>query len=96
MRRQYTTAEREQFYEAIRDGATVREAAARVGVTPSTAYLWSKAKPSRDKPRFALVVPAVERAPSLTVRVGAASVHVETGFDAALLRDVVAALREAT
>jgi hypothetical protein len=92
MRKQYTAAEREQFFEAIRAGATVREAAFKVGVTPSTAYLWSKAKPSSEAPRFALLVPAVKSAASLTVRVGAASVQVEAGFDAALLRDVVTAL----
>jgi transposase-like protein len=96
MRKQYTAAEREQFFEAIRAGASVREAATRVGVTPSTAYLWSKSRPSQDGPRFALLVPAAKSTPSVTVRVGAASLQVEAGFDAALLRDVVAALREVT
>ena len=56
MRKQYTAAEREQFFEAIRRGASVREAATQVGVTPSTAYLWSKSRPSQDGPRFALFV----------------------------------------
>jgi len=96
MRKQYTAAEREHFFEAIRAGASVREAATQVGVTPSTAYLWSKSTRTQSAPRFALLVPAAKSVPSLTVRVGAASVHVESGFDAALLRDVVAALREVT
>jgi hypothetical protein len=43
---------------------------------------------------FARLVPANAHAVALTVRVGAAAVEVRAGFDAALLRAVVAALTE--
>lgn len=43
---------------------------------------------------FARLVPASEHTVALTVRVGAAAIDVRAGFDAALLRAVVAALAE--
>jgi transposase-like protein len=87
--------------------ATVAEAADRFGVTRSTAYLWARqAREKREgaerkKGRSAATfVELVARAPSaahLAISVGGAQLDVRPGFDADLLRAVVAALRgEAT
>lgn len=78
--------------EAVRkSGEPVGAAAERLGVTASTAYLWMKA--ARATPQFARLVPESRgtRA-SLVVRVRGAAIRVEAGFDAELLRSVVAAL----
>jgi transposase-like protein len=41
MRRQYTDKQRSELVDLVRSGkATVAESAARLGVTPSTAYYW--------------------------------------------------------
>jgi hypothetical protein len=62
-------------------------------VTPSSAYLWLKGAETPSTPVFARVVPSTSTlGQSLTIEVGAATVRVEAGFDAALLRSVVAAL----
>ena len=72
-------------------GERVSEVAKRMGVTPSSAYLWMKAAtPAPGAPMFARVAPA--RRASLRLEVGGAALVVETGFDAELLRQVVAAL----
>ena len=79
----------------VRGGETVRVVAKRMGVTPSSAYLWMKAaKPASSAPTFARVVPA--RVSSLRLQVGCAAVVVEAGFDAELLKQVVAALSGST
>ena len=80
----------------VRAGETVRVVAKRMGVTPSSAYLWMKAaEPAPSARTFARVVPA--RVSSLRLQVGcSAVVVVEAGFDAELLRQVVAALSGAT
>lgn len=77
-------------------GATVRVVAKRMGITPSSAYLWMKASAGAASraPMFARVVPA--RTSSLRLQVGCAAVVVEAGFDAELLRQVVAALSGTT
>jgi len=49
-------------------------------------------RPAPPCPAFALVVAAPPAAARLRVRVGAAAIEVEPGFDADLLRAVVAAL----
>lgn len=44
MRRQYTGKQRAELVAMVRSGgATVADAAARLGVTPSTAYYWTRA-----------------------------------------------------
>ncbi|MBC7988547.1 MAG: hypothetical protein H7Y19_03045 [Luteimonas sp.] len=89
---------------------TVSEAAARLGVTPSTAYYWVKngaaamlgrRAPGRRlkaqalaTPRFVRVVPSRAVGAAIAVRVGAAEIEVRRDFDADLLRAVVDALRE--
>jgi transposase-like protein len=103
MRRRYTEAERERFFEEVRAGVTVAKAASRQGVSHSTAYLWLKQSGDRSAREKKLVGKEVvfaravrmERTEStgeVRVQVGSASVHVERGFDAELLRTVVLAL----
>lgn len=71
-------------------------AAARLGVQVSTAYRWLRTLPApAPAPAFAPVVAAPAAGARLRVEVGAAAIEVEPGFDADLLRAVVAAL-EAT
>ena len=100
MRKRYTALERRRFLEEVREaGEPVAVVARRLGIGESTAYLWqqrangisskAKAKP-QGKPAFARVVPSSP--PSVVVQVGCATVRVEAGFDAELLRNVVAAL----
>lgn len=71
--------------------------AKRMGVTPSTAYLWMKsAAEGTAAPVFARVVPAksTRTAPvsHMVLEIGGAKLHVAPDFDPALLRQVVAAL----
>lgn len=77
------------------------EAAARLGVGASTAYLWvSRARDGArnvakgPQPRFARLVSAAQNDDAISVRVGCAEIRVRRGFDDELLRAVVAALRE--
>jgi transposase-like protein len=111
MRRKYTEKQRSELVKLVTaGGATVSEAAARLGVTPSTAYYWTKsataAAPWRARrshgssgwppaaPAFARVVSSGEAGAAIVVRVGAAEIQVRRDFDAELLRGVVEALRE--
>lgn len=95
MRKQYTAEQREKLIAEVRAGETVRVVAKRMGVTPSSAYLWMKAAtPASSAPMFARVMPA--RLSSLRLQVGGAAVVVDAGFDADLLRQVVAALSGTT
>jgi len=70
-----------------------------MGVTPSSAYLWMKAKaaaPAPSTPVFARVVPSIPQTTSagtgMVLEVGGVRLHLREDFDAALLRRVVAAL----
>lgn len=105
MRRHYTAEQRGQLLDFVASGRSVREAAARLGIAPSTASYWVRraaknAKPPRQRaarrgglpPAFARLVREHEVA-SIEVRVGGATLQVAPGFDAELLRAVVAALR---
>ncbi len=94
MRKRYTAEQRERLTAEVRaTGERVIVVAKRMGVDPSSAYLWMKAAPARA-PVFARVVPA--RASSVRIQLGGAAVVVEAGFDAELLRQVVAALGTTT
>jgi len=107
MRRRYRDDERAELLTEVSNGrATVAEAADRFGVTRSTAYLWARqarattgtAGRKRGRPTAAFVE-LVARAPAATglaISVGGATVEVRAGFDAELLRAVVAALRGGT
>ena len=99
MRRRYTAEQREQLVSEVRaTGDSAGKVAKRLGVNPSTAYLWVQA--ASAAPAFARVVRAT---PGLTftgnsalvVTVGSAAIRVESGFDPGLLRAVVDALRDA-
>ena len=108
MRRHYTAEQRSQLLDLVASGRSVREAAARSGIAPSTASYWvrratKKAKQPRQRearrgsepPAFARLVREHEVA-SIEVRVGGATIQVAPGFDAELLRVVIAALRGET
>lgn len=99
MRKQYTAEQRERLVSEVRKtGESVRVVAERLGVTPSSGYLWMKeaAAAGRSEPAFAKVVRSAAKGQSLTLEVGRARVRVEAGFDAALLREVVLALSDAS
>lgn len=90
MRKRYTAEQREQLIAAVRAGEKTAVVAAKLSVGEATAYQWVK---EATAPVFAQVVPARDgRSSSLRVEVGGAMVHVENGFDPALLRKVIAAL----
>jgi transposase-like protein len=93
MRKQYTGELREKLVTEVRaTGERVSVIAKRMGVAPSSAYLWMKAASAvaPSAPVFARVVPT--RMATVRVEVGCAAVVVKAGFDAELLRQVVTAL----
>ena len=105
MRRRYTREQRAELVELVAGGdMTVPEAAAKVGVTLSSAYNWMAEdrklrKPSAGgralAPTFARLVPsACAPDATVTVRVGDAEIQVGRGFDRELLQAVVATLAE--
>jgi transposase-like protein len=102
MKKRYTAEQREKFVAEVRaTGESGGVVARRMGITPSTAYLWLKpAAPAVTAPVFARVVPArtarAAHASRLVLEVGGVKLHVETDFDPALLRQVIAALSAAS
>jgi transposase-like protein len=97
MRKIYKQSERAELVAAVQRGEAVPTAARRLGVRTSTAYGWTRRSrrsltaPPATSPTFIEVVAA--GAPSaVVVRVGTAEIEVRAGFDAGLLRAVVAAL----
>lgn len=95
MHRRYTARQREQLIEAVRtSGEPVKAVAERMRVSVSTAYLWMKAVKRPKGPQFARVVrePLTQKSP-MSIDVGGVVVRVDAGFDAVLLREVVAALK---
>lgn len=94
----------------LEEDLSLRRAAARLQVADSTAYYWVKRASARSRgkqrqritpptadlagPAFVQLVRAGSRHNVLHVRVGAATVEVGAGFDAELLRQVVAVLAE--
>ena len=101
MRKRYTAEQRERLIAEVRTGERAGVVAKRMGITPSTAYLWMKAAaPAKSAPVFARVVPAqsIEATPTsrMVLEVGGAKLYVERDFDPALLRQVVAALSSAS
>jgi transposase-like protein len=101
MRKRHTAEERERLIAEVRaTGEVARVVAERMGICASSAYRWMKeASPAGapGAPVFARVLPAREALrPALVVQLGRATIRVESGFDAELLRGVVAALSEST
>lgn len=108
MRRNYTQAERDELIRGVtKRRESVREAAAKLGASVSTAYGWIRAasvKPSEtategtrartiEMPTFVQLVPATARNASLALRVGEVEIEVRAGFDPALLRSVIDVLQ---
>jgi len=110
MRMHYTSKQRAELVDLVTaGGATVSEAAERLGVTRSTAYYWMKGRGALRgrqvrrshvstalrlaEPTFIRVVPSSEVPAVITVRMGGAEIQVGRDFDANLLRAVVDALR---
>lgn len=93
-----TWAERVRAWRA--SGQTAWEFAQGRGFEASTLRYWASrlrrdgldAPPKTPRVRLLRVTPAPAAAPSLVVAVGAAQIEVRTGFDRALLRDVIDAL----
>lgn len=77
-------------------GESAYDFATRHGFATSTLHGWSSRLPREDSPRFLRLVPksieSVTPRSEVVVEVGNARVRVITGFDAALLADVVQAL----
>jgi len=109
MHRHYSSRQRSELVALVAAGrATVAEAAARLGVTLSTAYRWARRgdpgrtrghrrSPGRGRhagePTFVRLVPSAELHAAIAVRVEGAELEVRRGFDVELLRAVVQALR---
>jgi transposase-like protein len=92
MGKRYKAKDRERLVQAVLAGEPVRAVAERLGVTTSTGYLWVKQARKDRVPRFARLVPADRARSALGVKVGQATIRVEPGFDAVLLREIVSAL----
>lgn len=102
MRRRYTEEERSDLIGLVTARrATVAEAAARQGVTLSTAYKWMRDRASVQErsskrsvagPTFVRVLSSRETDAAIVVRVGATEIQVRRDFDADLFRAVVEAL----
>jgi transposase-like protein len=89
--------ERSELIRAVKQrGEAVPTVAARLGVPVSTAYRWLRVAPTTRtaiaSPTFVELIVDHRVSAPLVVRVGAAEIEVQAGFDRQLLRDVVAAL----
>jgi transposase-like protein len=108
MRRNYTRAERDELIRGVtRRREPVPAAAAKLGVSVSTAYGWVRAARARlsetsterplgrtpEMPTFVQLVPAAARDASFVLRVGEVEIEVRAGFDAALLRSIIEVLQ---
>ncbi len=102
MRRKFTETDKQRFLAELKaTGETPWRFARRTGVTPGSLYRWleKRAPTAAAAPKFARLVTAGRPGPAgkvaagqILVQVGDARVQVESGFDAVLLRAVVAAL----
>jgi hypothetical protein len=95
MSKRYKSGERDRLVEAVRaSGEPVKVVAKRLGVRESTAYYWMKQARRAEPPKFARVVPTAQTSEaSLSIGVGGVVIRLDAGFDAGLLREVVAALK---
>jgi transposase len=103
MNRKHTDDQRNVLIELVGSkGATIKEAAVRVGVSYSTATRWVHQTrtralvASKPAPKFAQLVRENERSATIQVRVGCVEITVRRGFDVELLRTLVHALGGAT
>jgi transposase-like protein len=95
MGKRYKAKERDRLIETVRaSGEPVKVVAQRLGVRESTAYYWMKRSRRAESPKFARVIPTPGTSEaSLSIEVGGAVIRLDAGFDAALLREVVVALK---
>jgi hypothetical protein len=95
MGKRYKEKERDRLIETVRaSGQPVKLVAKRLGVKESTAYYWMKRARRAEPPKFARVIPAALMSTgSMSIDVGGVVIRLDAGFDAALLREVVAALK---
>src|SRR3954451_3459580 len=95
MGKRYKVKERDRLIDAVRaSGEPVKVVAKRLGVKESTAYYWMKRAGKAAPPEFARVIPtALTSTPSMSIDVGGVVIRLDAGFDATLLREVVAALK---
>jgi transposase-like protein len=96
MRKRHTAEDRERLIAEVRaTGEVPRVVAERMGICASSAYRWMKEASAVGAPVFARVVPSRSSSRSgLVVQLGRAEIRIEAGFDADLLRELVAALGE--
>jgi transposase-like protein len=92
MRRRFTADDRVRLVAEARSGASVKAVAVRHGVSPSMLYRWMQDGDKQGGPVFARLAVSKVVESAVVVQVGRAAIRVERGFDAELLRDVVAAL----
>jgi len=94
MGKRYKATVRRRLVDAVRaSGESVTVVAKRMGVKESTAYYWMKRSRATELPEFARVVPTSTGArASMSIEVAGVAIHLESGFDADLLREVVSAL----
>ena len=95
MRRRYTAEDRARLLAEVRSGSSVKAVAERHSLSPSLLYRWmqSPSKVSKGRqPVFARLAVSRVIESAVLVQVGRAAIRVEKGFDAELLREVVAAL----
>jgi len=88
---------RSELIRAVRrNGEAASVAAARLGVSVSTAQRWMRLAAAETTPaaaqRFVEVVPERAVRSTIVVRIGVAEIEVRAGFDARLLREVADAL----
>ena len=98
MRKRHTAEDRERLIAEVRaTGEVPRVVAERMGVCASSAYRWMKEASDAGAPVFARVMPSrAASPPALIVQVGRVTIRIQAGFDAELLRGVVAALGDST
>jgi transposase-like protein len=100
MRKKFTETDRQRYLAELEaSGETPWSFARRIGITPANLYRWMRLQQRGPAPKFARLVPELQPAEAnsvvaarISVQIGNALVRVEAGFDAGLLRDVVAAL----
>jgi transposase len=95
MGKRYKAKERDRLIETVRaSGEPVKVVAQRLGVRESTAYYWMKRSRGAESPKFARVIPTPRTSEaSLSIEVEGVVIRLAAGFDAALLREVVVALK---
>ena len=97
MGKRYKATERERLVKTIRSsGEPVKVVAERLGVKESTADYWMKQADRAEPPKFARVIPTAplsKASASVSIEVEGVVIRLDAGFNAKLLREIVAALK---